>query len=389
MRALLVSPRLPGTGHTGDRVRAALHLDALREAGFSVTLVAGVRGPAPREVPGVERLCPVRLGLPRTAAALPGLFARGAPLQSALFAGPWARALEGIAGDRYGLVVVLLVRAWPFLRGALPPAPLVLDYVDALSLAARVAGDRERGAALRAYWRLEAPRLARLEREAGEGAALRLATTPFDAAALPAGTRALPNGVALGPAPGPAGARGRVVVFSGRLGYRPNVVAVTRLLSRIWPKVKGEVPDAALAIGGADAPAWLRRRSGHDGITVTTPVTDMGAFLRRARVAALPLELGTGSPNKLFEAFEAGVPAVAPAALFERALDVPCSGAIPAQDDAEFAAHLVALLDEDETASGAGAAARAWVAKHAAREQVVARLASWFREAAGLAGVTT
>jgi len=66
-------------------------------------------------------------------------------------------------------------------RGALPAAPLVLDYIDALSEAARLAAARETSAVLRAYWRFEAPRLARIEASAGAAASLRLATTPLDA----------------------------------------------------------------------------------------------------------------------------------------------------------------------------------------------------------------
>jgi glycosyltransferase involved in cell wall biosynthesis len=331
---------------------------------------------------GVARLLTVPTSLVRAAAAIPALAVRGEPLQSALFAGPWREALAR-AGGGFALVDLILVRPWPFVRGALPRAPLVLDYVDALSEAARRAAVADPSWFLRAYWRLEAPRLSRLEEAAGAHAALRIATTSLDAAALPAGTRPLANGVPIGPPPGPAGERGRVVAFSGRLGYRPNHLAMERLLAGIWPRVRAEVPDAVLAVGGADAPSWLRRRDGSDGLTVTSPVADMPAFLRAARAAALPVEMGTGFPNKLFEAFEAGTPAVAPPGLLSRALGEGVDGAFAAGDDAEFAARLVELLRDEKTASAAGAAARGWVEVHASREEAVGRLAAWLRETAG------
>ena len=34
MKAVLLVPRLPGTGHTGDRLRAELHLAALATGGI-------------------------------------------------------------------------------------------------------------------------------------------------------------------------------------------------------------------------------------------------------------------------------------------------------------------------------------------------------------------
>lgn len=175
------------------------------------------------------------------------------------------------------------------------------------------------------------------------------------------------------------------MAFSGRLGYRPNALAVRRLLSEIWPRVRSQVPDALLAIGGADAPAWLRRRNGSDGVSVESPVGEMSAFLRRARVAVLPLDLGTGSPNKLFEAFEAGTPAVATPELLERAIGRPCEAAAPAASDEEFAARVAAVLQDDAAASRAGAAARAFARKECSREVVVGRLASWYREVAEVA----
>ena len=39
----------------------------------------------------------------------------------------------------------------------------------------------------------------------------------------------------------PEGPRGPVVAFSGRLRYRPNELAVKRLVERIWPRVVREV----------------------------------------------------------------------------------------------------------------------------------------------------
>lgn len=297
MKAVLLVPRLPGTGHTGDRLRAELHLAALASAGFETAVVGGTETGDFLRMKNAAAVHPVRLRRALIPAGLASAVLSGEPLQSALFAGPFGVALREAARDADLLVCVLLPRLLAHV-GPLPAIPRVVDYVDALAAAARQAANDDPAPWRRAYWEAEAPRLARAEARAAEGAAVLFATTPFDAAHLPRGTRAVANGVSLGPlAPGP---RGPVVAFSGRLRYRPNVLAVKRLLD-VWPRVRREEPAARLVLGGADAPAWLLARSGKDGVEVVSPVADMAAFLRTARVAAAPVAMGTGTPNKIFD----------------------------------------------------------------------------------------
>lgn len=378
MKAVLLVPRLPGTGHTGDRLRAELHLAALATAGYETAIVGGVaRGEEILRVSDAASVHPVRLQRSRLPAALVRAAASGEPLQSALFAGSFGRSLEDASRDADLLVCVLLPRLLAHV-GRLPALPRVVDYVDALAEAARQAARDDPAPWRRAYWETEVPRLARAETRAAQGASVLLATTPFDAAHLPPGTRAVANGVAIAPLAG--GPRGPVVAFSGRLLYRPNVLAVKRLLDDIWPRVRREVPEARLLLGGADAPSWLAARSGRDGVEVVSPVPDMAAFLRGARVAAAPVAMGTGTPNKLFEAFEAGAAVVAFEGVVARvAADGPAPPARSARTDEDFAAAVVALLRDPGAAAAEGARGRAWVEAHADRRRSVESLAEGYR----------
>ncbi len=379
MRALLVVPRLPGTGYTGDRLRAELHVAALREAGYDVSLLGGSPpGHAPA-VPGAARVLPVPLSLWRRPAALLRAAISGAPLQSALFAGAWREAFSSAAGA--DLVVVLLPqRLWSHVARALPAAPLVLDFVDALGAAGRQAAEEDPAVWRRIYWRFEAARLERAERTAATRAVVLFATAPFDARRLPEGTVAVPNGVVIGPHP--SAERGPVVAFTGRLRYRPNRLAARRLVKEIWPAVRSAVPEARLALGGADAPPELRRLHGRDGIEVTSPVPDMAAFLRRARAVALPVALGTGTPNKLFEAFEAGCAVVASEEVVSRAV----SGGVPppariASSARDLARGLVDCLRDAAAAAAEGARGRCWVEARADRRLAIAALRDGYSRA--------
>ena len=378
MRALLVVPRLPGTGHTGDRVRTELHLEALATLGARVTLVGGMvaGGPVPA-VPGAEEVRGVALRKAFLPFFLARAVVRGWPLQTALCDGPWDEALAGCGP--FDLVIVLLARLHPRVASLLPAAPLVVDYVDALSEAARQNSRRDPALWRRLYWRFEAPRLACAEREAARAARLLLATTPFDAAALPEGTLSIAIGAPLGPPP--PRERGPVVVFTGRMGYRPNAVAAELLLREIWPGVRARVPRAELVIGGADAPRSLRRlASATKGARLVSPVADMRALLCEASVAAVPVDMGTGTPIKVYEALEAGCAVVATPAAASRAVLDGVAAPVRTADGAEsFARELSTLLVDEGTAAAQGDRGRAFVVAHADRRVVGLHLAGLLR----------
>jgi glycosyltransferase involved in cell wall biosynthesis len=332
------------------------------------------------EVPGAEEVA----GVPLRRAAIPAGLARaalrGSPFQSALCEGPWEEALDPSAP--FDLAIVLLARLYPRVAALLPRAPLVVDYVDALSEAARQNATRDPAAWRRLYWRVEAPRLARAEREAARDARLLLATTPFDASFLPEGTGAIAIGTHVGPPP--PRERGPVVAFTGRMGYRPNAVAAERLLREIWPEVRARVPGAELVVGGADAPETLRRlAAATPGARLVSPVGDMRELLAAARVAAVPVDMGTGTPMKVWEALEAGCAVVAtPAAAARAVLDGLAAPLRSAGDGPDFARELSALLADAGAAAALGEAGRAFVVAHGDRRVVGLRLARLLQGAA-------
>jgi glycosyltransferase involved in cell wall biosynthesis len=165
------------------------------------------------------------------------------------------------------------------------------------------------------------------------------------------------------------------------------LLAARRLVHDIWPEVHRRVPHARLVLGGADAPREVRRWHGAGGVRVESPVGDMSSFLRRALVAAAPVDLGTGTPNKIYEAFEAGAAVVASGAVAARAeLDGVRPPVSVAEDDAAFAASLVRYLENPHEAVDDGQAGRAFVEDHADRAQAVSRFAEIFRRAAHRAG---
>ncbi|HPW56453.1 MAG: glycosyltransferase [Thermoanaerobaculaceae bacterium] len=302
MRALLIVSRFPFPPYTGDRIRATAWIEALMEAD-DLTVVA-----PPGRLELVPRGCqvvtaartPVRL----LACALHvGL--RGLPATSLLAAGfAWRnaiRAAETVSGP-FDVAIVQLARLDPWVFRYLPAGRRILDAIDALG-----ANLSERAAAslgvASAFWRQEAARTARLETECGRRYDAVSVVAPAECAAFGSRAVAISHGTVLGP---PAsGPRDIDAAFWGRLAYFANEDAARFLLDEVWPAVRRRRSRATLLVAGADAPAWLRRRHGHDGVTVESPLRDRAAALRRVRVAIVPLRFGSGASNKVLEAAEA------------------------------------------------------------------------------------
>jgi len=371
-RVLVVASRFPWPVITGDRIRALAWLEALAPRA-DVTLVAPP-GRAPR---GAPRFRSVAAG--RSPASLVGSLWRtvfeGLPATALLAAGRgWTPALARAEreGGPFDAAVVLLARLDPWVFAHLRARRLVFDAIDSLAANLEARALAARGLA-RVLWRIESRRTARLESDAARRYDRVVVVAEAERAAFGGRAAAVFHGVTLGPrAEAP---RDIDVGFWGRLEYFANRDAARFLLAEIWPRVRAARPDATLVIAGADAPAFVRRAHGRDGVTVVSPMEDRGALLRRVRVALLPLRFGTGQSNKVLEAGEASCALVAtPEAV--RGLDAPAGEAAVAADAPSLAERVVALLAEPDAAGERGRRLRAVVERVYSRERACERLAA-------------
>lgn len=198
----------------------------------------------------------------------------------------------------------------------------------------------------------------RLEHWAARAYDLVITPSPQDALTLPGPVQVVPNGVdaqSFRTSPLPPEPR---LVFTGALHTLPNRDGIVWFCSQIWPRIRAEVPPAHLDIVGSRPPQDVAALDSLDGVSVHADVAAVPPFLDRARVAVVPLRIGSGSRLKVLEALAAGRPVVGTTIGVE-GLEVVADRHVLVADQPEaFARSVVTLLSDDDTAHGLARAGR-------------------------------
>ena len=367
MRVLFLTSRFPGDLRSGDRRRAYEQLLCLARQ-HTITLLtfeddAGAVALGARVFAACERVILV----PRDRVAMAWRVLRAAfgsmPMQTALYAAPaLERALlDACAATRFDVLHVQLSRMGTFVDVA--GAPCVLDFVDSLSLnmAQRARFDRS---PLGWAARVESKRLQVYERMLARRVLRGAVTTRRDHDALgnPDNVSLIDNGVDLAEFPFVADGRdAATIVFTGNLGYFPNVDAARWFIAQM-PRVRAVVADAQLhLIGARPSPSLCRLAARVAGVQVIGPVPNVHARLARAALAVAPMRAGSGQQIKILEAMASGTPVVATSNA-AAAISARDGQELLVADSAEdFAAAVIRLLGDRAAALRLAKAARALV----------------------------
>jgi glycosyltransferase involved in cell wall biosynthesis len=267
----------------------------------------------------------------------------------------------------------------PYLEEGVCPRPWVVDLVDALSLGMERRSREEWGPA-GLVARIEAKRLRQYERELGARADRTVVVSRRDRDAIGdvPGLCIVPNAVDLEAFP--LGSRDRepaTVVFSGNMGYFPNVNAAVWFAREVLPRVRRARPEARFVIVGARPARSVRGLARDSAVRVTGRVEDVGPYLRRATVAVAPMRSGSGQQFKILEAMASGTPVVATAAEAEQVGAKHDRELLVADEASEFAEAVLTLMREP---------ARAKALAERARQLVEARF-TWPHSVEGLEAV--
>ncbi|MCL4459984.1 MAG: glycosyltransferase [Chloroflexi bacterium] len=148
------------------------------------------------------------------------------------------------------------------------------------------------------------------------------------------------------------------LVFSGTMDFRPNVDAVTWFCREILPRLRAEVPDLRFYIVGRDPKREVLRLGQIPGVIVSGPVADIRPYVGRAAACVVPMRIGGGVRLKVLEAMALGTPVVSTSLGCEGIEVTPDENVLIANDAAEFAEKVLALLRDPERGRGLGRKAR-------------------------------
>ena len=100
------------------------------------------------------------------------------------------------------------------------------------------------------------------------------------------------------------------ILFTGNLGLWANKMMMDRIIDRIFPAIKKEIPEATLTFVGARAPEYIKELHRNGFLTLYENVPDFVPYLQQARLFLHPHLGASGIQNKLLEAMSAGCPVV-------------------------------------------------------------------------------
>jgi succinoglycan biosynthesis protein ExoO len=149
--------------------------------------------------------------------------------------------------------------------------------------------------------------------------------------------------IAITPVAEPQPGIGSSVLFVGS-NTAPNIFGLRWFLEAIWPLVRSGVPEATLQVVGSVCGAV---RPPPDGVQLLGSVRDLASIYQQSAVVVSPLQAGSGLKIKLIEALSRGKAIVATSVTLQ-GIEQDIGGAVSVADDAaEFAAAVIALLTDE------------------------------------------
>jgi len=162
------------------------------------------------------------------------------------------------------------------------------------------------------------------------------------------------------------------LVYLGSMDVTMNQEAVKWFAARVLPQIQQVIPETRFLIVGRDPSPDVLALGENPSITVTGTVPDVRDYYRQADVAVVPAVQGGGTKLKTLEAMAMAMPIVSTAVGVQGLEAIDGKHFLLADQPAEFARQVVALLQNSQQAAALGREAREMVCRHYDWQPIVA-----------------
>ena len=150
------------------------------------------------------------------------------------------------------------------------------------------------------------------------------------------------------------------IIFTGNMGYHPNIVAAEYLIKNILPNILEDYGPIKICLAGTNPSADVKKLA-NENIEVTGFVEDLRPYLANSKLFVAPLFSGSGLQNKLLESMAMGIPSFT-TRLANNALGAKDeSDLIVCNDVMNFSKKIIALLKNREEANKIGQKGRQYI----------------------------
>lgn len=150
------------------------------------------------------------------------------------------------------------------------------------------------------------------------------------------------------------------LIFTGNMGYHPNVVACKYLVNELKPMIEEVYRPISICLAGTNPTNEVKSLAG-ETVTVTGRVPDLRPYLAKSNLFVAPLFSGSGLQNKLLESMAMRLPSIT-THLANNALKAkPNQEIIVCNDRQAFTRTIVTLLEDKAAAKQIGESGRAFI----------------------------
>ncbi len=398
MKTLLLTPDLPYPSESGAAIRNMGIIRGLSGAGHRISLLSFAEQP-PAAANPLFQLCQRVEAVPlphhgKLKRIVKLFSSRQADMEfrlaSAEFRQTLRRRLQEEAFDLIQFSGIELGSCLPLIQANKKEAKIVYDALNAEAELQRVVAQVDRAVFRRLpaaiYSSIQSARLEGFERAICRGVDATIAVSDEDRSFLREHNGApifvMPNGITVADYKPPAitAREPLLLVFSGKMDYRPNVDAVEWFHSAIFPLVRAQLPQARLLIVGRNPHQRLESLAADRSLRVTGWVESVQPFLQAAAIYVVPLRMGSGTRLKILQAMAARC-AVVSTSIGAAGLNADALNALAIADDAAaFARAIISLLDDERRRRELGELAQAQVSRYYDWSALIPRLLQAYAE---------